>query len=354
MRELAGVRVVDRPDAWTRFVEGHPQAGFLQSWRWGDLKARYGWRPHRLVAPAQGPIEAAVQILVRTRAISPFGHRVGVAYVPRGPLADSPDHRLALIRATADVARDAGASFVRVEPPSAAAVDALESVGFRRTSRFIQIPRTAVVDLGPDEDRILAGFKSKLRYNIRLAARRGVEVVEAASDEDFEAFMQLARATAARERFAIHAPAYYRDVWDAFRPDDAALIIARLAGEPLAAVMVVRAGGIAVYLYGASSDRHRNRMAPHAAQWAAIRWARSRGCRTYDLWGMADAASQADPLAGVHRFKLGFNPRIVEYPGAFDLPLQRLRAWSLDQGLLRGRDLLNRWLRRPRRAAGDV
>lgn len=346
--------MADRPDAWTRFVDAHSQAGFLQSWSWGDLKARYGWRPHRLVAPAEGAVEAAVQVLVRTRAISPFGHRAGVAYVPRGPLADSPERGLALIRAAVDVAREAGASFVRVEPPSAAAVESLESMGFRRTSRFIQIPRTAVVDLRPDEDQILAGFKSKLRYNIRLAARRDVEVVEAASDADFEAFMDLTHVTAARERFVIHSPAYYRDVWDTFRPEGAALVIARLADEPLAAVMVVRAGGTAVYLYGASSNRHRNRMAPHAAQWAAMRWARSRGCHTYDLWGMADPARQPDPLAGVHRFKLGFNPRIVEYPGAFDMPLQSLRAWSLNRGLLRGRDVLNRWLHRPGRAAGDV
>ena len=34
-------------------------------------------------------------------------------------------------------------------------------------------------------------------------------------------------------------------------------------------------------------------------------------------------------MAGVHRFKLGFNPDLVTYPGAFDLPLQTARAWLL-------------------------
>ena len=47
-------------------------------------------------------------------------------------------------------------------------------------------------------------------------------------------------------------------------------------------------------------------------------------------------------MAGVHRFKLGFNPDLVTYPGAFDLPLQPVRAWLLTRAALRLRDTLQR------------
>ena len=351
MAETPGVREVRDREAWEAFVAEHPQGNFLQSWRWGELKARYGWRPVRLAAPVNGPIQAGLQLLVRTRNLTPLGPRVGVGYVPRGPLLGGCDQAQALLEEGLAQAREAGVSFVRVEPPDPAAVEPLRAMGFRPTAQFTQIPRTALVDLAPDLDTIQARFKPKMRYNIRLAARRGVEVAEGSTPEAFEDFLTLTRITAGRERFAIHAPSYYRDVWETFRPDQGALLIARYDDEPLAAVVTLRFGPTAVYLYGASSGRHRNLMAPHATQWAAMRWAKECGCRWYDLWGVADPGDPADPLAGVHRFKLGFDPRIVEYPGAFDRPIQALRAWALTQGVLRARNLFNRWRSRPAPAA---
>ena len=330
----AAVSRVESQAAWEALVARHPDGGFLQSWRWGDLKSRYGWRAIRVALPrADGTLAAGAQVLIRTRSLWPGGPRVGLAYVPRGPLAGATDEAAAVVRKAIDVGRDHGASFVRVEPPSDLAVDAISSCGFRPSSQFVQIPRTAVVDLERPEPEILAGFKSKMRYNIRLAGRRGVEVAIAEGDADFEAFVDLMRITASRERFAIHHPSYYRDVWQTFRPDQGALFIARYQGAPLAALMVVGAGRTAAYVFGGSSNQHRNLMAPHAVQWAAMQWARAHGFARYDLWGMADPNDPADAMAGVHRFKLGFNPDLVTYPGAFDLPVQPVRSWLLTRAV---------------------
>ena len=338
----AAVAPIESPEAWEAFVGGHPDGGFLQSWRWGELKSRYGWRAVRLGLPRDdGGLAAGAQILVRTRRLWPAGPRVGLAYVPRGPLADSADTAEAVLCGAIASGKSQGASLVRVEPPSDLAAEALASCGFRSAEQFVQIPRTAMVDLERPEPEILAGFKSKMRYNIGLAGRRDVEVSVAETDEDFEAFVDLMGVTASRERFAIHHPAYYRDVWRAFRPDHGALFIARRRGTPLAALMVVGAGRTAAYVFGGSSNQHRNLMAPHAVQWAAMRWAKAHGFVRYDLWGMADPDDPNDAMAGVHRFKLGFNPDLVTYPGAFDVPLQPVRSWLLT-GAVRLRDALQR------------
>jgi len=73
-----------------------------------------------------------------------------------------------------------------------------------------------------------------------------------------------------------------------------------------------------------------------ALQWAAMRWARDRGCTRYDLWGIpdevgADPAAYADPdswgeggLWGVYRFKQGFGGQVVRYTGAWDMPLSKV------------------------------
>jgi lipid II:glycine glycyltransferase (peptidoglycan interpeptide bridge formation enzyme) len=64
-------------------------------------------------------------------------------------------------------------------------------------------------------------------------------------------------------------------------------------------------------------------MASSAVQWAAIRLAKAAGCRDYDMFGAAPRASAADhPLAGVHRFKLGFGGRLVHREGCWDFPYE--------------------------------
>ena len=344
---MTPVRSVSSARQWNRFAAAHPDANLLQSGPWGDLKARYGWRALRLAVGAADAPRAGLQLLIRTRRVPPLGPSVGLAYVPRGPLADSDADAQALIEAAAGEARRARASLLRVEPACAGHAAVLGNLGFRKTDAFVQIPRTAIVDLATDDAQLLASFKSKMRYNIRLAARRGVEVRADSSEAGFGAFYELTTATAARQGFAVHAASYYRDVAQTFG-DDAALFLARYQDRPLAALMAAACGPVAVYLYGASSDAERGRMAPHAVQWAAMQWARARGCRHYDLWGMADPNDPNDPMAGVHRFKLGFNPRPLDYPGTYDLPLQRIRAWALTSGVLRARATLQRLRGRPR------
>lgn len=331
---------------WNRLAAAHADANLLQSASWGDLKARYGWRVIRRVVGGADSPRGGVQVLTRTRRLPPLGPSAGLAYVPRGPLADSDADALALIEAATEQARRAGASVLRIEPVRAAHAALLEARGFRKISGFVQIPRTAIVDLAADDATLLASFKSKMRYNIRLAARRGVCIETDSRGAAFDDFYELTKATAVRQGFAIHAKSYYRDVARTFG-DDAELFVARYEGRALAALLSVAFGPEAVYLYGASSDAERGRMAPHAVQWAAMQWARARGCRHYDLWGMADPNDPHDPMAGVHRFKLGFNPRPVQYPGTYDLPLQRVRAWALTSGALRARAALQRWRGQP-------
>jgi len=343
---VSPVWCVSSAGQWNRFAAAHPDANLLHAGSWGDLKARYGWRVARLaVGDADAP-RGGVQVLTRTRRVSPLGPSIGLAYVPRGPLADSDADARALIQAASTQARRLGASLLRVEPARAGHAAVLQALGFRKIDAFVQIPRTAIVDLAADDAALLASFKSKMRYNIRLAARRGVCVQTDSSEAAFDEFYELTKATAVRQGFAVHAKSYYRDVARTFG-DDAALFVARYEGRALAALLSVAFGPEAVYLYGASSDAERGRMAPHATQWAAMQWARTRGCRRYDLWGMADPSDPNDPMAGVHRFKLGFNPRLVEYPGTYDLPMQRVRSWLLTSGVLRARAALQRWRGRP-------
>jgi lipid II:glycine glycyltransferase (peptidoglycan interpeptide bridge formation enzyme) len=315
--------------AWDAFVEGHPHGHFLQLSGWGRFKATFGWESLTVALMQGNAIVAGAQVLLRPLVQAPLAPRF--AYIPKGPLVDwtRPEGVRALLDAVDTRVRRRGAVLLRIEPelretPESRAT--LTELGFQPV-RSIQ-PRTTVwIDLRADEETILARMKQKWRYNVRLAKRKGV-VVREGGEADLEAFIALMQVTGERKAFGVHAPDYYRAFWQEFAPTGrAALLLATYEDEPLAGLMVGRAGPHAYYFYGASGNRHRNLMPSHLLQWEAMRWARARGCTGYDLWGVPDEvwddpdAPIPDPPQGmwwVWRFKRGFGGDIVRYVGAWD------------------------------------
>ena len=237
--------------------------------------------------------------------------------------------------------------------------------GLHKAPMDIQPPSTVILELGYEEEALLAAMKPKTRYNIKLAEKKGVRVEEGSS-EDLPAWYELYRQTARRDRITLHAFDYYRLQFDIARGGPGAaeqepgvepamepgrkpgeepgsypqlkLLLARHEGELLAGVIVALHGQQATYLYGASSDSKRNLMPAYALQWEAMRLARRAGCRTYDLFGIPPAPDSPHPMQGLYRFKTGFGGRIVNRPGCWDYPYlragyaayavaERARAW---------------------------
>src|SRR5204863_7195419 len=126
----------------------------------------------------------------------------------------------------------------------------------------IQPLSTILLDITGPEAAILERMKSKWRYNIRLAERKGVTVREAGL-ADLPAFNQLMQTTGQRDQFAVHSAAYYAKAFELFVPQHAAFLLAEYEQQPLAALVVFVLGKTAWYLWGASSDCQRNRMPNH-------------------------------------------------------------------------------------------
>jgi peptidoglycan pentaglycine glycine transferase (the first glycine) len=323
-------------EQWDEFVlkrGGH----LLQSWGWGEFKSRFGWETERLaVGDAGGELQGVAQVLVRRL---PLG---SMAYVPKGPVA-SPDDGEAwarLLWLLRDFGRERGVTFLRVEPDWEGEFPLSQlfvEEGFRVSGQAIQPRTTIVVSLEREEEEILAEMKSKTRYNVRLAARKGVTVREG-GEEDVSLFYELMEETRERDAFGIHDEQYYVEAWRTFvAQDQARLFLAFYGDEPLGGLMAFAFGSTAYYLYGASSDRHRNLMPNHLLQWRAMLWARERGCTSYDLWGIPDEAGEDEEdmeevlgrggLWGVYRFKRGFGGRVVRYCPSYDYVYSSVLYW---------------------------
>lgn len=349
-------KVVQATDArrWDDFVcerGGH----LLQSSAWGDLKARFGWGVQRLLLERDGTPLGGAQMLFRS---FPLGLKL--AYVPRGPVVDPADPQACalLLDTLCGAARSHGAFTLKVEPNWLDDASLSAWLGSRRFQPGSSIqPRTTIhLDLTQPLDAILAQMKPKWRYNIRLAERKGVMVREGGA-ADLSSFYQLLEATSARDAFRIHSPEYYRTALELMAPAHAQLFVAEYQEQPLAAIFVTAFGREAIYLYGASGNAHRDKMPNHALHWAAIRWAKARGCTCYDLWGVADVADavgatsamqkvapdkgpadgkagESSPLPhGLYQFKQGFGGTLVQYIGGFDAVFSRARFVVYERAL---------------------
>ena len=297
----------------------------LQSWSWGEVQSHAGWRVERLELPGGGI--ASVQL----RGRAPFER----GYVPRGPV---PAHREAL-DGLVDWARKRGLARLRVEPEAGSELaPLLRQLGFQPAPQ-VQPQYTMILKLGSEEET-LAAISRGTRYNIRLAAKRGVTVVEG---RDAAELARQAGASAARQSIRLPPASYYQLLLDQL--PWARTYVAMVEGEPVAAMLVVHFAGRGYYMFSGSNGERRELKPVYAAKWAAIQGAIAAGCRDYDLWGVPPGPDKTHPWYGLWEFKAGFNGELVEYVGCWDLVLGELRH-EVGEATERARRRLGRLLRR--------
>jgi lipid II:glycine glycyltransferase (peptidoglycan interpeptide bridge formation enzyme) len=309
---------------WNQFLANHPNAHLLQMGEWGELKKDFGWKPVRVLSG-----NAGVQILFRRL---PLGYTIG--YMPK-PVMSNEFQSAEFWREVDLICKKNNAVFLKIEPDvwDDESPDTWH-VAFRTTPHNIQPPRTIIVSIDEDEEKILARMKPKCRYNIRLAEKKGVTV---RAWDDIAAFHEMMAVTGGRDNFGVHTKEYYQRAYDLFHPKGMCeLLLAEYEGKPLASLMIFANGKRAWYVYGASNNEERNRMPTYLIQWEAIRWAKARGCEEYDLWGVPDEneeileaqfESRHDGLWGVYRFKRGFGGEVKRAAQALDRVYNPLLYW---------------------------
>jgi lipid II:glycine glycyltransferase (peptidoglycan interpeptide bridge formation enzyme) len=196
----------------------------------------------------------------------------------------------------------------------------LKRRGWEYSSDQIQFRNTVLIDLNPTEDELLALMKQKTRYNIRLAAKKGVSL-RVGTWEDLSLLYTMYAETSVRDGFVIRDEGYYKTVWALFMNSsepNCEPLIAEVDGEPVAAIFVFYFAGQAYYVYGMSRSVHREKMPTYLLQWEAMKRAKTKGCTAYDLWGAPEVFDESDSMWGVYRFKEGLGGQVVRTLGAYD------------------------------------
>jgi peptidoglycan pentaglycine glycine transferase (the first glycine) len=321
-------RIITDCQQWNDFVEASACCNITQSYEWGELAPHLGAEAMRVgVVDDQGQLCAAMLVLIAPVPVL----RKLYFYAARGPIIDDPDSPAltVLLNFVKAEARKRGAFMLKVEPSVADGdvrwLTALERRGFRPTPYASHIRHEWVLDLRPDEKTLLAGMKEKWRYNLRLAARKGVTVRRGEGQADLDTFYRIYETTSERDQFFIHNKAHYEDVIRLYGEGDrAAIFLAEYEGEAIAGIIVLRYGRWSWYMYGASANEQRNLMPNHLLQWNGMQWAKSHACWYYNFRGIPDILEEGQELWGVYVFKRGFGGYPMRSLATHDLVYQPL------------------------------
>lgn len=337
---------VQPKDAWVLY----PTDILFQTPFWSEVKLHLGWKTHAFDFAFPG-VEGDMLVLTRH-----LGNGIKAAYVQQGPEnGPNPDeYGVFLEKLSEAIARHLGndLAFIRYDLPwpSQYAIDGADqqvlyeggttrpeprirelrmnfgtrSWNIRKAAIDMTVADALIIDLEQSEQEIMAAMKPKTRYNIRLARRKGVEVLHSPIDM-LPSFYELYSQTAKRNKFQPCGYEYFSALFSAFAssPDSSEVyfLLAKHEGNILAGAIVTISGRAATYLFGASSSEKRNLMGPYALQWAGICLARSKGCTTYDMGAVSPSRDPHHPFFGMYRYKTGFGGKIVRRCGSWDYPL---------------------------------
>jgi lipid II:glycine glycyltransferase (peptidoglycan interpeptide bridge formation enzyme) len=249
-----------------------------------------------------------------------------IAYIPRGFLPDQDQ-----IAGLKNLAKKYNIIFSKIEPNVFKKVNVNDSAfeiledSIKESGGKLGKPSfgkyTFYIDLNHSKTDLMAKMSSKTRYNIRLAQKKGVEIVEDSSKDGMETYIKILTETTRRQGFYAHNPNYFRTLWKVMGDSGMVKIFhAIYKNQVLASWIIFHFNDMLYYPYGSSRTIHKKVMASNLMLWQMILYGKSQNCRYFDLWGcLGPNPNPNDPWIGFHRFKKGYGGDIMESLGTYDL-----------------------------------
>lgn len=252
------------------------------------------------------------------------------------------------------------------------------------SKRYIQPRMTMITDIDQEDEPLIQSFEKNNRSRVKLSQKKGTEAY-IAGREDLKTFAALMKETGERDGFLTRDVSYFENIYDALHPDgDAELFLVKLVpshvmpkiqeeynmleakkqkleqkkdqkkaqnqlkdialqqtklskqltelkqlneahpeGKILSGALLTFSGYKSYYLYGASSNEYRDYLPNHNMQISMMRYARSRGAKSYDFGGTDNNPPKGSEHFGLWQFKKAWGTRLSEKVGEFDYVLNQ-------------------------------
>lgn len=305
-------------EEYKKFLEGHERCNFQSSPEWAKVKSNW---TNEVILAEDSSKKIIGAMSVQIRKIPIFGN---IMYSARGPVCDI--HNMEVLKQLTDGAKELAKKYkaiVLITEPDIKSDDEVfknlslelgykikdDAKNFREEIQPRYVFRLEVK--GKTEDEVFKNFHQKTRYNIRLAGKKKVTVKEG-TREDLKEFHKIMVVTGKRDGFIIRPLEYFERMYDCLGKEHMKLLMAYYEGKPISGVITINYGNKQWYLYGASSNEHRNLMPNYLLQWEMIKLAIQNKCDIYDLRGVPGIPDDSN---GLYRFKKGFGAEYTEFVG---------------------------------------
>jgi len=309
--------------AWDTFLERTPETGFMQSSLWVDFRYTCGFENFGLTLTDGDKVVGGAVVLKYYYADDLcFYYIQDGPVLPRDPLlAEEIFQALLETLEERRKSEQSTVSHVRIEPRWVCLPSFVSA--FRPVPAFadlyLEVRDTRCINLLPSEEQILAQMKPKGRYNIGIAQRRGVSIIEDSSAQALADFYSIYEETTERQGIESKPPDYFEALMSFFSSSQhASLFFAEYRGTRLATALVIYFGPRATYFYGASRDIHRHVMSPYLLHFEIMRKAKALGHEWYDLWGIAPNDDPDHPWRNLTIFKSKFGGQEVHLVPTLD------------------------------------
>ena len=354
---------------WEDFLATVQPHTFLQSWNWGEFNAQTGHKIWRLGIYKEDVLVAASLVLKVT------ARRGSFLFVPHGPVSPfvkgrgplSGEGFASIINALTNylipIAKQEGCAFIRISPllspfpkgstavaglpasggegfqetkssvaksdhPPFVKEEVFTQLGYRNAPIHMMHPELAwLLDLTPNEDKLLAGMRKTTRYSIKKAEKDGVTIRTSTSPNDLKLFEEIYSETVKRQEFKAFPSAYFSTELEVFSKENQALLFfAEYQGKVVGTAFIIFYGNSAFYHHGATTRLFPSLTDAQLLQWHVIKEAKRRGLRYYNFWGVVAEDQKNHPWWGLSTFKRGFGGEAEAYVHAQDLVLSP-RYW---------------------------
>lgn len=303
-------------------VTNHP----LQSYEWGEFREKTGIKVIRHGLYKNKKLTNAFQMTI---------HRIPktkwtIGYLPKGYLPDKE-----LIETLKEIGKKENCIYIQLEPNVIEKINGesvkkisfpYQQLGLKKAAHPLFTKYTFMLDLTKSEEDLLKHMHPKGRYNIKVAKKHSVVVIEDNTQDGFDTYWNLTEETTKRQKFYAHTRHYHQLQFDTLPHTTekgkltSHLLTAIYENKVLTTHIFFVYKDTLYYPYGASSSEYRNVMHSNLTMWEGIRFGKKLGLKTFDMWGsMSMTPDTNDPWYGFHNFKEKFGPDHVEFIGSYDL-----------------------------------
>lgn len=327
MRELATkyTAEVDSIDkkCWYEILKHFTDANIYQSWSYDAIRCGEKNISHLLLKRNGNVVAVAQSRILRTPIIN-----VGIAYVRWGPiwkLYNSTNNKevfCQILRALRNEYVCRRGLVLRLYPilfddESDELLPLLQQEGFSHLQTG-KHERTLIINLDHSIDHLRKGLHQKWRYNLKLAEKNKLEIIEGYDDELFSLFIGIYRDLINRKKFIQpndikEFRLIQKDLPEHYKMK---IILCRFEAEICAGAIFSAIGNTGTYLFGATNTIGLKNYGSYLIHWKFIEWLKQNNYTYYDLHGI-----NPETNPGTYRFKkqlCGINGKDVHFLGQFE------------------------------------